>query len=373
MNDTNPMMAIICPECGKQTKVESRHVGRKGKCPDCSHKFMIERSEVKKAKEETIRATCPICDRSVQVSHEMNGRKGQCPSCDHKFIIGTSPSTESSKKKQKVSKADSKTSKTRKTSKKRKTSKRSKDEHDLAEQAEGENTEKKTRLVFYRLAALTAVLLLGVMIPYFKSPPKDGKKEPKPRAATPTETTPVAKTPEPQLVPEIYPFASHVSEGPEKITDLPMTPPPNEPVPVNDRKIEILSIAESSDYFMVHSSSATDGEFDEISSHANRILWLNLNQSAISDHSLPLIGQMASLTRLQLNACSISDSGLAHLANHETLQLLSLSQCAEITDSSREIIESLQSLQSLYIEGTQITPESVALLREKLPELKIHN
>jgi DNA-directed RNA polymerase subunit RPC12/RpoP len=361
MNDTNPMMAIICPECGSLTEAESRHVGRKGKCPDCSHKFMIERIEVKRAKEETIHATCPICDCGVQVSHEMNGRKGQCPSCDHKFIIGISSSTKSSKKKQKASKTDSKGSK---------------DELDLLEQAEEEIPGERKRFLFYRLTALTAVLLLGGVISYFILPHKDGKDEPKPKAAAPPEPTSVVKTPESTGLPEIDPFAFLASEGPEKTTDppvtLPVTLPPKEPAPINDRKIEILSIAESSDYFMVHSSSASDEEFEEISSHANRILWLNLNQSAISDHSLPLIGQMASLTRLQLKACSISDTGLAHLANHKTLQILSLSQCSKITDSSREIFESLPSLQSLYIEGTQITPESVALLRETLPKLKIH-
>ncbi|PQJ28967.1 hypothetical protein [Rubritalea profundi] len=81
---------------------------------------------------------------------------------------------------------------------------------------------------------------------------------------------------------------------------------------------------------------------------------------------------MASLTRLQLKACSISDAGLAHLANHASLQILFLNQCSEITDSSQEVFESLPALQSLYIEGTQITPESLAQLRETLPKLKIH-
>lgn len=365
MNDSNAMMAILCPECGSQTEVESRYLGRKGKCPDCSHKFMIERIEVK---EEAIRATCPICDFGVEVPHEMNGRKGQCASCDHKFIIGTSPSTKSSKQKQEASKPDSK------------------DEVDPLAPAEEEVPRDRKRSEFNRLTALTAVLLLLGVIAYFTSPHEDGKQDPKPKVARTTEPKSVVKTPESTVSPEAGPFELVASKEPDKTADPPVTPQPEDAVPINalvtpvvtepapldDRKIEIHSIAETSDYLMAHSSSASDDELAKLSSNAQRILWLNLNQSTISDHSFPLIGQMASLTRLQLKACSISDAGLAHLANHASLQILFLNQCSEITDSSQEVFESLPALQSLYIEGTQISPESVAQLRETLPKLKIH-
>ena len=368
MIDSNSMMAVFCPECGSQTEVESRYVGRKAKCAACSHKFMIERIEVKRAKEEAIRATCPIDDFGVEVPHEMNGRKGQCPSCDHKFIIGTSSSTKSSKQKQKESKPDSN------------------DEVGLLAQAEEESPGERNRFKFYRLTALTAVLLLLGVIAYSTSPHEDGKEVTKSKSARVPEPKPVVKKTESTAFPEADPVEFLAPEESEKAIDPRVTPPPKEPVPINapvtpvvkepvstnDRKIEIHSIAESSDYLMVHSSSASDEELAKLSSHAERILWLNLNQSTVSDASFPLIAQMASLTRLQLKACSISDAGLAHLANHATLQTLFLNQCSEITDSSREVFESLPALQSLYIEDTQITPESVAQLRETLPKLKIH-
>ena len=357
MNDSKPTMAIICPECGSQTEVESRLVGRKGKCADCNHKFMIERNDVKKEKEETIRAACPACDFGVEVSHEMKGRKGQCPSCDHKFIIDTSTSSKGSKRKQKKSKRDSK------------------NEVDGLDQSDEEISGESKRQLLRGPIVLSAVLLLLMGFVWYSTPHdnKNGKEDLKPQVARLTEPTPVEETPVAVAIPEVEPIELPVSVESDQTISPSVIPPLKEPVPMKENKIEILSIAENSEYFMVHSSSASDEELAEISPQAGRIVWLNLNQSTISDASLPLIAEMSSLTRLQLKGCSISDVGLAHLTNHATLQTLFLNQCSEITDSSREVFESLPALRSLYIEGTQVTAESVALLREARPNLKIHH
>ncbi|PQJ28966.1 hypothetical protein [Rubritalea profundi] len=176
---------------------------------------MIERIEVKAVKEEAIRATCPICDFGVEVPHEMNGRKGQCASCDHKFIIGTSPSTKSSKQKPKANKPDSK------------------DEVDPLAQAEEEIPRDRKRSEFYRLTALTAVLLILVVIAYFTSPHEDGKQDPKPKVARTPEPKSVVKTPGSTVSPEAGPFELVASKAPDKTADPPVTPQPEDPAPIN--------------------------------------------------------------------------------------------------------------------------------------------
>jgi len=47
-------------------------------------------------------------------------------------------------------------------------------------------------------------------------------------------------------------------------------------------------------------------------------------------------------------------------------------QRAPITDAGLEELEDLDRLESLYLEGTEVTEAGVARLQQKLPKLHIH-
>ena len=57
MSEIPKTTEIHCPECDSRIEVEDEHIGAKGKCPDCDHKFIVEKpakakEEKKKPKEE---------------------------------------------------------------------------------------------------------------------------------------------------------------------------------------------------------------------------------------------------------------------------------------------------------------------------------
>jgi uncharacterized membrane protein len=87
---------------------------------------------------------------------------------------------------------------------------------------------------------------------------------------------------------------------------------------------------------------------------ADQIVWLKVNNTAISDSALLHIGQLKQLTRLHLDGTNVTRAGLGHLAQLQRLQLLNLSH-TKLVFSDVEILASLPALKKLYLFGVPVT------------------
>jgi len=80
--------------------------------------------------------------------------------------------------------------------------------------------------------------------------------------------------------------------------------------------------------------------------------YLNLAENRkITDLGLTRLAPLTGLTRLNLSSCSITSTGLQHLAVLKKLEVLDLSYCNRITDEGLRFLKSLKWLTYLDLQG----------------------
>ena len=378
MSEIPETTEIHCPECDSRIEVEDEHVGAKGKCPDCDHKFIIEKpakAKEKKPKEEANKmlvAGCPKCDFELQVSREMEGRKGKCPKCEHRFVIEFSDSDtkkpdnqEDTEKKQEVV-----VPLIRKGRKRRNVDVTAEMEQASEEELDALDSEKedpeKGSATFLLLALVTVILLGGVIWFLISNSDKDtenGKRE---------NTTPnTRKTPEdPSGRGYINPF-DDIKNDPEAGAPTEV----NRTTSISDLPAYDLSpLAKSSKWLMLHVNHRPfgDDKLAALEPDLESIVWANLNDTQISDNAMELVGRMQELDRLQIRGTGVSDAGLSSLSALSKLKVLNLSKCANITDACIPDIEAIPSLKVIYVRESGISSEGIATLKKNFPKLTIH-
>ncbi|MCA9073641.1 MAG: hypothetical protein KDA93_01310 [Planctomycetaceae bacterium] len=99
---------------------------------------------------------------------------------------------------------------------------------------------------------------------------------------------------------------------------------------------------------------------------------LNLNNAAVNDIHMPLIGSRRELVTLYLERNTISSQGVKSLAKLKNLETLSLANCKSVQDEAFNFIKNLKTLTLLNVSGTGVTPDAVKMLQEKfLPDTEI--
>jgi len=95
------------------------------------------------------------------------------------------------------------------------------------------------------------------------------------------------------------------------------------------------------------------------------LVMLNLSENrAITDESLPLLKNLPHLAILNLSSCSITSTGLAHLAALTRLTDLDLSYCNRINDLGLKKLRGLTSLRTLNLQGcVKVSTAGAAFLR----------
>ncbi|MBG7606936.1 MAG: hypothetical protein IZT59_02750, partial [Verrucomicrobia bacterium] len=341
---------IYCPECDSSIEVEDEHIGAKGKCPDCDHKFIIEKpakaKEEKKPKEEAKKmlvAGCPKCAFELQVSREMEGRKGKCPKCEHRFVIEFNDSDtkkpdnqeDTEKEQEVVVQLKQKVGKRRKVDATAKMKQASEEELDALD-SEKEDPEKGSAT--FLLLALVTVILLGSII-WFLIPSSDKNTENGKREDTTSNTR---KAPEdPSSRGGINPF-DDIKNDPETgaLTKVHITPSKSD-LPAYD----LSPLAKSSKWLMLHVNHRPfgDDKLATLEPGLERIVWANLNDTQISDNAMEFVCRMQELDRLQVRGTGVSDAGLSLLSALSKLKVLNLSKCANITDACIPYIEAIPS------------------------------
>lgn len=380
MSEMPKTTEIYCPECDSSIEVEDEHIGAKGKCPDCDHKFIIEKpaqakEEKKKPKEEAKKmlvAGCPKCAFELQVSREMKGRKGKCPKCEHRFVIEFNDSDtkkpdnqeDTEEKQEVVVPLTQKVEKRRKVDATAEMKQASEEELDALDSEEEDP--QKGSATFPLLALVTVILLGGVIWFLVSSSDKDtenGKRE--------NTTSNTRKAPEgPSSRGDLNPF--------DDIKNVPETGAPTEvhrtPSKSDLPAYDLSPLAKSSKWLMLHVNHRPFGD-DKLAAlelELERIVWANLNDTQISDNAMEFVGRMQELDRLQIRGTGVSDAGLNSLSALSKLKVLNLSKCANITDACIPYIEAIPSLKVIYVRESGMSSEGIATLKKNFPKLTIH-
>ena len=140
--------------------------------------------------------------------------------------------------------------------------------------------------------------------------------------------------------------------------------------------------------------SVTDGNVRELSKDGERIEFLILTGTRVTDRAMLYLQKMPYLRQLSLRNTAITDVGCASLTQIQTLEDLSVSDTditddalkslgtlthlkaldirnTATTDAGLASLEHLHRLKTLDVGETQITEEGIAALKEKLPSLTL--
>jgi hypothetical protein len=103
---------------------------------------------------------------------------------------------------------------------------------------------------------------------------------------------------------------------------------------------------------------------------ADKLNFLNLENSRVTDDGLAHLVALKNLRRLNLNETGITDKGLEHVQQMSNLHSLRL-HGTKITDKGLPLLENLSNLTALIISNTDVTPVAVARLQAALPDTGI--
>lgn len=115
--------------------------------------------------------------------------------------------------------------------------------------------------------------------------------------------------------------------------------------------------------------TVVDGSGLEHIAHSD-VKILALCRTRIDDRDLEQIARIDSLRSLWLDGTAITDAGLEHLVRLPRLQFLGLAQTA-ITDAGLDKLQAAPGLRLLRLFGAKVTPAGVRRLQEALPHCRI--
>lgn len=102
----------------------------------------------------------------------------------------------------------------------------------------------------------------------------------------------------------------------------------------------------------------------------DQMAWLDFSQGQVKNADLEVIGQLTSLTRLNLANNNLTDEGINHLLGLGELGYLNLYGTA-VSDASLTMLKKLPKLRTLYLWQTKVTDAGVAALKAERPDIKV--
>ena len=82
------MIRFACKKCGYKIRVRDENAGKSGKCPKCTHVFIVPK------RSNTIEFQCSNCGQKISVLRKDSGKKGTCPNCKNAITIPGAPKSE---------------------------------------------------------------------------------------------------------------------------------------------------------------------------------------------------------------------------------------------------------------------------------------
>ena len=143
--------------------------------------------------------------------------------------------------------------------------------------------------------------------------------------------------------------------------------------PLIDKGAIIIPVSQNSNYLMANFVSAVninDKDIALLLRVKKQLVWLKLNNTAVSDSALSVISQCTNLTSLQLNNTKITDRGLELIKVLNKLQSLSLVG-TKVTVKGILQLQSIKDLQSIYLYQTGVNKIDWAILKKAFPKTNI--
>jgi hypothetical protein len=79
--------AVVCPSCGRRSKVEPELLGQEGRCAGCGTIFTLAVPEPTYGRDGKIKLQCPRCGTKYRLRPELAGRQVMCTSCRSKMPV----------------------------------------------------------------------------------------------------------------------------------------------------------------------------------------------------------------------------------------------------------------------------------------------
>ena len=104
----------------------------------------------------------------------------------------------------------------------------------------------------------------------------------------------------------------------------------------------------------------------------DRVWYVVLNETSISDEGLRHLTVLKNLAWLYLYDTQISDEGMKHISGLSNLEILYLGN-TRVSDEGLKHLSGLTNLEMLYLRKTQVTDEGVKELQKALPYCEINH
>ena len=117
-------------------------------------------------------------------------------------------------------------------------------------------------------------------------------------------------------------------------------------------------------------ASVDDGRLLDALLDLKELEELNLGGTSVSDQDLARLHDLSKLTALSLSWSAVTDESIGKLVGIPHLRLLDIGRTA-VGDAAVPHLTRMRQLRWLFVEGTQLTEEGAAALREALPDCHI--
>lgn len=135
------------------------------------------------------------------------------------------------------------------------------------------------------------------------------------------------------------------------------------------RGVSVIPVSQGNNYISVNyinADTTADSLFVLLLPIKKQVIWLKVDDHPITDADLKVMGQLNSLTKLQLSNTTISDEGLAPLKELKNLEYLNLAG-TNISANGILQLKDLQGLRSLYLFKCNIMDSEYELLSKAFP------
>lgn len=162
-----------------------------------------------------------------------------------------------------------------------------------------------------------------------------------------------------------------------KSTDVPEAPVTNADeetiIRLKEAGVMVMPVAKNSNYLSVSfftAGSGADSLVKLLEPLKKQLVWLKLDNAAITDATMDEISKLSVLTRLQLSNTAITDKGLIKLQSMEQLQSLNLVG-TKVTVQGIIQLSKLKKLKNLYLYQTGVNNKEWSLLQKTFPATQI--
>lgn len=180
-----------------------------------------------------------------------------------------------------------------------------------------------------------------------------------------------------KIKPVLLALQSGSSDGQNKITDVPETPvaKPDEAIVkrLKEAGVIVIPVAKNSNYLSVSfvtAGPAADTLVKLLGPLKKQIVWLKLDNSAISDAAMDEIAKLPALTRLYLSNTNITDKGVGKLQALQQLQSLNLVGTKVTAQGVMELKE-IKGLKNLYLYHTAVSNSDWIQLQKAFPAAQL--